>query len=680
MAGEAFGYDVGNEWNLLQEKMQGIPGETRNPLVWKWLYAAEEMYKGAVAAGEDPQKVLDRVRNWMDDQVGDARYQYLGEPIPPKKYTITKQGGSGLAQQLKRPDPNTPAPGGVLTTPGSAEQWYAQNKGQYTQPTEYGGWFDEYKNKGGWTPTEQTAAWDNAKTSLGTTGWGVDNAKNMAQKLGSRKTSGESTMHGALSYFQGADSTSKYANSLDKTQFTTPGAMEQFNTGAQKSLSGTGQGAQYAYNSLSGFGKTGAAEDNVGEVRGMLGNAGKTSGYFDNDIKGPNGLLSRNTTGKEFDYFQPQLREKSYSENLYESGNKGLNTFYDREHDKRSKRLSDQMSAMGVFGSGAMARSMFELEGEMGANQARDMAALAGQADQARLGRAGAAQSFSSAAGGEEIGRYGLGLDAAKGADESTRANAGILTNAANYAQVNQLARQRAGVDAALGADASYLDRIMGAGTLANNAQTQWGNRLKTGLDIYDTADASKRAQGTAIQGLGKAEADTEIGRLRDAANIGINADNTDLARVQAYLGGSKDMDAARLERDKVDAGFFATVDAQKERNRDAAFNAAARAQELFQGRERLGIQDMTGVASQMSSLVASFTGASANEQANIREQIIQLMVTQMGMSRAQAESSAANFLGAAGTVAGAAQTAVRSNVAAKPTTTRPTGGASILA
>lgn len=84
-----------------------------------------------------------------------------------------------------------------------------------------------------------------------------------------------------------------------------------------------------------------------------------------------------------------ELDNKGYVEQLYESGNQGLNTFYDREHEKRQKRLADQMSAMGIFDSGSGAKALFELEAEMGANQARDMSNLAGAADASKMARYG---------------------------------------------------------------------------------------------------------------------------------------------------------------------------------------------------------------------------------------------------------------------------------------------------
>ena len=85
---------------------------------------------------------------------------------------------------------------------------------------------------------------------------------------------------------------------------------------------------------------------------------------------------------------QPSIMSgKGYTEQLFESGNQGLNTAYDRERNKRQTRLEDQMSAMGVFGSSDTMKGMWELEAELGAQQARDMQGLAGDADAAKSTR-----------------------------------------------------------------------------------------------------------------------------------------------------------------------------------------------------------------------------------------------------------------------------------------------------
>ncbi len=78
------------------------------------------------------------------------------------------------------------------------------------------------------------------------------------------------------------------------------------------------------------------------------------------------------------------LANKGYTEELFESGNQGLNKFYDRAREKGQKQLEDSMWASGLYGSGATAKGMWELEAELGSQQARDMQGLAGDADAAK--------------------------------------------------------------------------------------------------------------------------------------------------------------------------------------------------------------------------------------------------------------------------------------------------------
>lgn len=619
------------------EELEALPQTVRAQYANQIGEAAKQFYLQKIQSGVVPGQAMQDVAKVVEQQL----------------FNVADEQHIRLTSGKTRPTaaaPTGPQAPGVLTTPGTAEQWYAQNKQRYSAPSQYQGWVNEYANKGGWAPSNQTAAWGEVSGKLGQGGWGAQNSRDVASRLFG-KTEGEGITKGALGYFQNAGSTDAYAKSLGGQEFTRPGAAEDYWGQAKGSLSGQGEGTQFAYNRLGDFGKEGQSEKNYSTIQGMLGGANNTSDFYNDQVLG-SGFLKKNTTGTEQQYFAPQLREKSNSEKLYESGNQGLNTFYDREAEKRSRRLGDQMAAAGVFGSGATARSLAELEGELGAAQARDMAGLAGQADQAFLGRTGAAQSFAQAAGGEELNRYGLGLQAAQGADEGVRSNAGLLTSAANMSDQNRLARLNSGVTAGLNADQQQLARIMGGGTLANNAQNQWANRINTGLGVSQAADNANIAQGSAIQGLGSALSQTEITRLLGSSGAGASADTAELARIQAYLNGSKGMDDATLEKERFDRDTFASADDREASRTDREFNAASKVQQLFQDRERLGIQDMTGVASQLAGLVASATGASTTEQANYRNQIIQLLVTQMGMSREEAESQAAAWLGAAGNVA----------------------------
>jgi hypothetical protein len=222
----------------------------------------------------------------------------------------------------------------------------------------------------------------------------------------------------------------------------------------------------------------------------------------------------------------PGLQNKGYTEQLYESGNQGLNTHYDREWEKRRRRLEDTMSAAGVFGSGATARGLFELEAELGSQQARDMAGLATQADTMRGSR------------------LGMGMD------------------------------------------------------IANTGQQAGEGRVKGGADLQNLADASVDRQGRGLL----------------AAGQGMDAS-----------------EGAQLER---------------------AGGAAGKAQDFFEDRETGGLNARMTLADRMGGMVERFSGASNEEQAAIREDIIQTLIAEAGLDRQAAESIAEEWLTAGGNLA----------------------------
>ncbi len=84
-------------------------------------------------------------------------------------------------------------------------------------------------------------------------------------------------------------------------------------------------------------------------------------------------------------YFNP--RQKSYTEELYESGNQGLNKYYQQARDTGQQDLSDRLASMGLLGSGATALAVGNLDAKLGAQQSRDMAGLAQAADTAGSNR-----------------------------------------------------------------------------------------------------------------------------------------------------------------------------------------------------------------------------------------------------------------------------------------------------
>lgn len=174
-----------------------------------------------------------------------------------------------------------------------------------------------------------------------------------------------------------------------------------------------------------------------------------------------------------------QLGEKGYSEQLYESGNQGLNTHYDREWQKRQKRLEDTMSAAGVFGSGATARGMFELEAELGSQQARDMSDLANRADTQKMARFGEGRITAGAGTDAQRNRYGDYFDAGRGLDQEGRASEIFNRDTAGYVDENRRAQDESAFGMGERAQRLFEDRETGGLKAKERLATQYSGIIQ---------------------------------------------------------------------------------------------------------------------------------------------------------------------------------------------------------
>lgn len=132
-----------------------------------------------------------------------------------------------------------------------------------------------------------------------------------------------------------------------------------------------------------------------GPTSGFSAQPGATVGYqtqakpkAKGTLSGPtnvNQIYGRFQNDPNRGYFQP--RQKSYTEELYESGNQGLGKYYQQARDEGMNALQDRMASMGVLGSGATALAMGNLDAKYGAQYGRDMGNLAQAADTAGSNR-----------------------------------------------------------------------------------------------------------------------------------------------------------------------------------------------------------------------------------------------------------------------------------------------------
>lgn len=479
-------------------------------------------------------------------------------------------------------------PRNLLGQPGAYEQWYAQNASRYNQPTALSSYWQSVQGRIGgqrFQPTTAREAYGQMQSAYSQPGQGMTNAYSVADQL-RQQSQGEGVMNSALGYFSGPNNTAQYYGS-NRNFFESPGAIEDYYAANGDRFQEAGFGENYA--------------------QGILGS---------NDLTG---MFGNRLVGDELEYFRDPLRAQSYSEQLYESGNEGLNKWYDLQRARQQEDLENQMSAMGVFGSGETAEAMYRMREGLAAEQARDMAGLASQADQERRARAGLLMDFSGAAADEELARGGLMLDSA-------------------------------GMGLQLDRDA--INRLYQGGQLADASSRYGLDRVMSGGQLARSADDSLFAQGAGMANIGQAMSAAELARLTGSAGIGLSADSEERARLDSLFGAGRDVDqlglnAQQAELDWINSG--ANIAGASDSGRLAWLNAgggaAQTAQQMYEQRERYGFTDPLSAANSMADRYADSRNMGATEQANMRAQAVELLMQKSGLSAAEAERRASEWM-----------------------------------
>lgn len=502
---------------------------------------------------------------------------------------------------------------GLLDKPGYGEQWYESNKGAWDQPSQASQYWAGVAGQFGGgkvLPQNTQGAYKRLEDQKGAPGQGYYTAQGAAGRLGSDQPwSGETQIRDSLDFF-----------------------------------GNSGQGETNAYGSLDYFNRPGEMEQAYGDIASMLGSmtygdqAQRAAKEAAGRATGTQNLLPEmldfsrgDPIGSEYrDYFAGGLRDKGYTENLYESGNEGLNTYYSREADKLQKRLNDQAAAMGMFGSGFNMRANQEGLAELGAQQARDMADLAKSADAARLARGSQALDFTRSSDQSQQGRRALGLESAKASDEGIRSNADLsmrglkqasdeqlerarlMTGAASAAQDRGIARTTAGVDAGLKADRQGLDRT------------------NSGVEAGATLDSLLRD------------------RLTRSGEMGLAADDSDLKRALGLFEASQGADRTALDYerfglDKTLAGgtLAAAADVSERQRLQGGQDAASTAQRQFESRLAQAFDVDMQTARALSDIVREASNASTGDAVAAARARIEAVLASAGLSAAQAQAKA---------------------------------------
>lgn len=487
---------------------------------------------------------------------GDAANRYFNPP--PDTNTSAHHNPSPYGVDTSKP--------GYMMTPGTGEQWWAANQDRINAPGKMGSFLEGAAGRlfgMDYQPTGTGAAYDKMSRDLAGPGQGTENAWGVSGQLKNR-TGGEDIMGRAADMFGGPNLAHDYATDTSGF-FKAPTNTQQFRDQFGNTIAGPGSGETY--------------------VNRML--------------------ESPTYVGSELGNFMPGLRDKSYSENLYESGNQGLNKFYDREMQKQSRALTNRLAASGMFGSGQTVRGLEELGADLGASQARDMASLADQADRARLGRTGAALDFARGASDEVLGRADRGL-------ASDRLG---------------LDRTRLGLDMSTAADDTSLKRIMG------------------GADVAKSGDDSLFRQGEDLGKLGKDMSDTEINRLTESGKLGLDADAENRQRAKDLFGASVDYDT--LKQKAADLGirvedllgkYTEESDLLDWQKTQGAFGMAQDVQNMFEGRNRDALDSTIKLGGAKANVVEHGTDAANDEQYKATVEYIQNLVATGQISKEQGD------------------------------------------
>lgn len=607
-----------------------------------------------------------------------------------------RQAMSGLTPALnqRRPMP------GLLDTPGVGEQWWQNNQGRFTQPTRAGQYWNANQGEfrgGRVQPNATRGAWAAANGFYGQQGQGVTGARNVANRLtGNGPWIGEDAGRHAMGYFGNSGMGEGFAyDAMGSGYFGRQGEMERYFANMAGQLQGPGFGENMVRGNLGQFNRAGVAENNYGqavnnanrvnfagngvnEARTDLNRNGQNTQSF---YQGPlwQGVFD-NAVADEQKYFAPGLRDKSYSEKIFESGSGGLVDPYARAQEKQTRQMRNVAASRGLFNTGQSMRLEQELGADIAAAEAKDRIALAGQADDARLGRTGAALDFARGVDSAGANRLGLGLQGAQAADASARGNVALnlqargqasdeafrridtQTGAADLAQRSMIDRLVSGGNLGLSADRLGIDRIMSGGQLADRAQSQGLDRYRTGMDI------SSRGQELGMQRMrdyfdtGAGVQGMETNRLLGGANLGLQSDAEDRARYNDWMNNANRADDRELAFDQHSLNTILNglnagrgLDEFDQSRMMDEFGVAERVQGMFENRERNALRDLQGLGGAQADIIRQGLDQASREAFDARLSGIEAELNNGRISQEQAQQMRNQLFASFGDLAKAA-------------------------
>lgn len=301
-------------------------------------------------------------------------------------------------------------------------------------------------------------------------------------------------------------------------------------------------------NSSLDFTKMGSGEQYWADNQGKFGQTTQTQGYLDENKLGAS-ATGQYTGSHQLGDSQAQAFWEQNQGNMGQPGvaeqyadmvlkkygggsnlptDPGLGTYYDRQEQKLTQSMNDQLSARGAYGSSVGLGSLASGIADLRADQARNEADYNLRRSANERDWMNSVGSLANQGQNATLSRWNAGQNAATGADTGTLGfwNAGL--NGAQATDTVDLARWQAGLAGSQMADNANLSQFttgMNASNQAQNLQRQRGqdmfnNNLTMGASLSGTAGSAYSSALTSDQQL----MDAINALMTGTASEGVNA------------------------------------------------------------------------------------------------------------------------------------------------------------
>jgi hypothetical protein len=404
--------------------------------------------------------------------------------------------------------------------PNAMAQWWGQNQGAFSQPTQTSGALNQFNNYMS-QPTQAGGAYQNAQGALG----------------------GYQTSTGAFNDRFGNDLTGKYSASemaYQPTNYSAPGAMENFTGYAQNRIGGMGATEELRYGDVNNMSNFAGGLANAQGTGATTRDAGEIGGYY----RGANDVSQY--AGSQMG----QLQGPGAYEQFVQSDINGTNPQMQRETDQGLARIDQEMARRGHFKSGGADTAIGNFLGQEAASDYQNRANRAQSAQGMELSRIGAGQSLSQASAqgklaqgsalqslsgqtdAETMGRLQQQLAAQQGASSEGLANRQGALNYAQAADQTSLARTQALAGINNQAQAAQLARLQGGMSAAGQNDQSYLARMGMGYNMSQGADQADMARAMGLYGMAQGADQGAMARYGMLGQLAGQQDQGDLARL----------------------------------------------------------------------------------------------------------------------------------------------------